>query len=92
MTKGGKDIDFNQLRPFEFPLPGRSLERDNNFGQAAATYHHQASLHEIDGFDEGDPKKLILEALEPRAFNRTPATRCFCMHPVNGGLCLSTCP
>lgn len=63
MTKGGKDIDFNQLRPFEFPLPGGSLERDNNFGRAAATYHHQASLHEIDGFDQRDPKMPILEAL-----------------------------
>jgi len=48
-----RDIDSNPLRSFEFPLPRRSLERDNNFGGAA----------EIDGFDQGDPKMPILEAL-----------------------------
>jgi phytoene dehydrogenase-like protein len=44
------------------------LERNDSFGGAAATYRHQgltieASLHEIDGFDEGDPKKPLLQAL-----------------------------
>lgn len=44
------------------------LERNDNFGGAAVTYRHQgltieASLHEIDGFDEGDPKKPLLHAL-----------------------------
>ncbi len=44
------------------------LERNQNFGGAAATYRHhgltiEASLHEIDGFDEGDPKKPLLSAL-----------------------------
>jgi phytoene dehydrogenase-like protein len=44
------------------------LERNDSFGGAAATYRHQgltieASLHEIDGFDEGDPKKPLLRAL-----------------------------
>jgi phytoene dehydrogenase-like protein len=44
------------------------LERNDSFGGAAATYRHQgltieASLHEIDGFDDGDPKKPLLDAL-----------------------------
>jgi phytoene dehydrogenase-like protein len=44
------------------------LERNQSFGGAAATYRHhgltiEASLHEIDGFDEGDPKKPLLQAL-----------------------------
>jgi all-trans-retinol 13,14-reductase len=44
------------------------LERNDSFGGAAATYRHQgltieASLHEIDGFDDGDPKKPLLHAL-----------------------------
>lgn len=44
------------------------LERNNDFGGAAATYRHhgltiEASLHEIDGFDKGDPKKPLLSAL-----------------------------
>jgi phytoene dehydrogenase-like protein len=44
------------------------LERNDSFGGAAATYRHQgltieASLHEIDGFDDGDPKKPLLNAL-----------------------------
>jgi phytoene dehydrogenase-like protein len=44
------------------------LERNDDFGGAAATYRHQgltieASLHEIDGFDEGDPKQPLLRAL-----------------------------
>jgi phytoene dehydrogenase-like protein len=44
------------------------LERNQSFGGAAATYRHhgltiEASLHEIDGFDEGDPKKPVLQAL-----------------------------
>jgi phytoene dehydrogenase-like protein len=44
------------------------LERNDSFGGAAATYRHQGltiegSLHEIDGFDEGDPKKPLLRAL-----------------------------
>jgi phytoene dehydrogenase-like protein len=44
------------------------LERNDNFGGAAATYRHQgltieASLHEIDGFDENDPKKPLLRSL-----------------------------
>jgi all-trans-retinol 13,14-reductase len=45
------------------------LERNANFGGAAATYRHQgltieASLHEIDGLDDGDPKKPLLRALD----------------------------
>jgi phytoene dehydrogenase-like protein len=45
------------------------LERNDSFGGAAATYRHQgltieASLHEIDGFDDGDPKKPLMQALE----------------------------
>ena len=44
------------------------LERNHSFGGAAATYRHQgltieASLHEIDGFDEDDPKKPLMRAL-----------------------------
>jgi all-trans-retinol 13,14-reductase len=37
------------------------LERNKSFGGAATVYHHgalaiEASLHEIDGLDAGDPK------------------------------------
>jgi len=37
------------------------LERNDSFGGAATVYRHdglaiEASLHEIDGFDEGDAK------------------------------------
>ncbi len=44
------------------------LERNQNFGGAATVYHHgalaiEASLHEIDGLDAGDPKGPILRAL-----------------------------
>jgi all-trans-retinol 13,14-reductase len=44
------------------------LERNHNFGGAATVYHHgalaiEASLHEIDGLDAGDPKGPVLRAL-----------------------------
>jgi all-trans-retinol 13,14-reductase len=44
------------------------LERNQSFGGAATVYHHgalaiEASLHEIDGLDAGDPKQPILRAL-----------------------------
>ena len=44
------------------------LERNEGFGGAATVYHHgalaiEASLHEIDGLDAGDPKTPILRAL-----------------------------
>ena len=44
------------------------LERNHNFGGAATVYRHgtlaiEASLHEIDGLDAGDPKGPILRAL-----------------------------
>jgi len=44
------------------------LERNHNFGGAATVYRHgqlaiEASLHEIDGLDAGDPKLPILRAL-----------------------------
>ncbi len=44
------------------------LERNHNFGGAATVYHHgtlaiEASLHEIDGLDTGDPKGPILRTL-----------------------------
>jgi phytoene dehydrogenase-like protein len=44
------------------------LERNQNFGGAATIYQHgtlaiEASLHEIDGLDAGDPKAPILRAL-----------------------------
>ncbi len=44
------------------------LERNEGFGGAATVYHHgalaiEASLHEIDGLDAGDPKRPILRAL-----------------------------
>jgi all-trans-retinol 13,14-reductase len=44
------------------------LERNDNFGGAATIYQHgalaiEASLHEIDGLDAGDPKAPILRAL-----------------------------
>jgi all-trans-retinol 13,14-reductase len=43
-------------------------ERNDHFGGAAAVYHHgalaiEASLHEIDGLDAGDPKGPILHSL-----------------------------
>src|SRR6202790_1680210 len=45
------------------------LERNEGFGGAATVYHHgalaiEASLHEIDGLDAGDPKTPILRALD----------------------------
>jgi phytoene dehydrogenase-like protein len=44
------------------------LERNDNFGGAATIYRHgalaiEASLHEIDGLDAGDPKAPILRTL-----------------------------
>src|SRR6266496_3213852 len=44
------------------------LERNAKFGGAATVYHHgalaiEASLHEIDGLDDSDPKGPILRAL-----------------------------
>lgn len=44
------------------------LERNDNFGGAATIYRHgalaiEASLHEIDGLDAGDPKAPILRVL-----------------------------
>jgi all-trans-retinol 13,14-reductase len=44
------------------------LERNESFGGAATVYRHgalaiEASLHEIDGLDAGDPKGPILRAL-----------------------------
>jgi all-trans-retinol 13,14-reductase len=44
------------------------LERNESLGGAATIYHHgalaiEASLHEIDGLDAGDPKGPILRAL-----------------------------
>ena len=44
------------------------LERNDNFGGAATVYRHnglaiEASLHEIDGFDEEDPKLPLIQAL-----------------------------
>jgi all-trans-retinol 13,14-reductase len=44
------------------------LERNQHFGGAATVYRHgglaiEASLHEIDGLDAGDPKGPILRAL-----------------------------
>src|ERR1700732_4046538 len=44
------------------------LERNDNFGGAATIYRHgalaiEASLHEIDGLDAGDPKAPILRSL-----------------------------
>jgi phytoene dehydrogenase-like protein len=44
------------------------LERNHNFGGAATVYRHgtlaiEASLHEIDGLDAGDPKGPLLRAL-----------------------------
>jgi all-trans-retinol 13,14-reductase len=44
------------------------LERNSSFGGAATVYHHgalaiEASLHEIDGLDAGDPKARILQSL-----------------------------
>jgi phytoene dehydrogenase-like protein len=44
------------------------LERNHNFGGAATVYRHnglaiEASLHEIDGLDSGDPKLPLLRAL-----------------------------
>ena len=50
------------------PRTGRKLlvlERNKNFGGAATVYRHrglaiEASLHEIDGLDESDPKLPLL--------------------------------
>lgn len=44
------------------------LERNDNFGGAASVYRHnglaiEASLHEIDGFDEDDPKLGLIQSL-----------------------------
>jgi phytoene dehydrogenase-like protein len=44
------------------------LERNHNFGGAATVYRHgplaiEASLHEIDGLDAGDPKMPVLRSL-----------------------------
>jgi all-trans-retinol 13,14-reductase len=44
------------------------LERNDSFGGAATVYRHnglaiEASLHEIDGLDPGDPKLPLLHAL-----------------------------
>ncbi len=44
------------------------LERNDNFGGAATVYRHnglaiEASLHEIDGFDEDDPKLPLVQSL-----------------------------
>lgn len=41
------------------------LERNDNFGGAATVYRHnglaiEASLHEIDGLDEDDPKLPLI--------------------------------
>jgi len=45
------------------------LERQENFGGAATVYRHgslsiEASLHEIDGLDPGDPKMPLLKLLD----------------------------
>jgi len=55
MTKAGKKltlINFAHLNSLFLEDP-----------RGAATNHHQASLYEVDGFDEGGPKKPILDAL-----------------------------
>jgi len=44
------------------------LERNDTFGGAATVYRHnglaiEASLHEIDGFDEDDPKLPLIQSL-----------------------------
>jgi all-trans-retinol 13,14-reductase len=44
------------------------LERNETFGGAATVYHHnglaiETSLHEMDGFDEDDPKLPLIRAL-----------------------------
>jgi phytoene dehydrogenase-like protein len=44
------------------------LERNDAFGGAATIYRHgalaiEASLHEIDGLDQGDPKLPLLQSL-----------------------------
>ncbi len=45
-----------------------ALERNDSFGGAATVYRHnglaiETSLHEIDGFDEDDPKLPLIQAL-----------------------------
>ncbi|HXP76979.1 MAG TPA: NAD(P)-binding protein [Stellaceae bacterium] len=65
------------------------LERNDSFGGAATVYRHnglaiEASLHEIDGLDAGDPKLPLLHALglDPEA----DFVQVGDLHEMRGGL------
>ena len=58
------------------------LERNDNFGGAATVYRHngmaiEASLHEIDGLDEDDPKAGPHRRFSPPCCRRIGAPRFF---------------